>query len=76
MYTIIKRLDGAYLCVCQLQDGNERNTCSTLDEAIKHCKSFAKTMNGTKIKKKDITYMIEQSVTKTKCVQVDRKEMG
>jgi hypothetical protein len=62
MYTIIKRNNGTFRCIGKLQDVTERWICSTLEEAIDSMKQFARTMNGTKLKKSGIAYLQEQSV--------------
>lgn len=72
MYTIVKRLDGTYLCMGRLQDGTERWEEKSLDAAVKSLKKFAKTMNGArgehKLKRKGITFLKEQQVSEIKCV--------
>lgn len=60
-------MDGRFNCVGQLQDGSEKWICSTLDAAVKEMKQFAKVMNHSKIKKKDINYYQE---IETKITQV------
>jgi hypothetical protein len=52
-------------CECRLQDGTERWTETTLETAIRSVKKFAKVMNGTKIKKKDITFLKPQEKIET-----------
>jgi hypothetical protein len=68
MYRITKLLCGFYWCECQLQDGNERFQERTLEDAIDAVKKFAKVMNGTKIKKKDIAFFKEEMVKPTTTV--------
>ncbi len=46
MYRIIYGRDGKYHCEGRLQDGTERWTNDTLDEAVDSLKKFARTMNG------------------------------
>jgi hypothetical protein len=73
MYTIIRLNNGKFLGMFRLQDGTERYTYDTLKEAIKGAKSFAKTCNGMKIKKKHISFLQEQPVTEVKLVPWDPK---
>ena len=61
MYTIYLLLSGKFYCMGKLQDGTERWEEDTLEEAIKSMKSFAKALNGTKIKKKDIEFFKERA---------------
>ena len=68
MYTIIKLLNGKYLGQFRLQDGTERYTFDTLEEAIKEAIQFARVLNGTKIKRKSITFLQEQPVTEIQYV--------
>jgi len=72
MYTIVKRLNGTFLCIGKLQDGTERWEEQSLDTAVQSLKKFAKTMNGArgkhKLKRKHITYLQEQHVSEVKCV--------
>lgn len=56
MYTIFQLADGTYECQGKLQDGTERWSEPTLEAAIKTMKNFAKVMNGTKLKKKNIVF--------------------
>lgn len=56
MYTIYRMQDGTYHCEGRLQDGTERWISSSLESAIESMKKFAKTMNGTKLKKKGIVF--------------------
>lgn len=69
MYTIIKGLDGKFHCQFRLQDGTEYYTEDSLEVAIEHAKNFAKTMNGTKIKKKDITFLQEARKRETRLIE-------
>ena len=48
MYTIVKRLNGTFLCIGKLQDGTERWEEQSLDTAVQSLKKFAKTMNGAR----------------------------
>ena len=59
MYTIIYGLDGLFHCDCMIQDGHERWTEKSLEEAIKSMKVAADVLNHSKIKKKDITILKE-----------------
>lgn len=68
MYTIILRRDGKYHCQFRLQDGTERYVEDSLEAAIEHAKTFAKVMNGVKIKKKDITFLREELAQEVKLV--------
>lgn len=72
MYTIVKRLNGTFLCMGRIQDGTERWEEKSLDEAVKSMKSFAKVMNGArgehKLKRKHITFLQEQWVSEIKYV--------
>lgn len=69
MYTIVKLQNGKFLGMFRLQDGTERYTYDTLEEAIKGAKSFAKYMNGNKnLKKKHINYLQEKAVVETQFV--------
>ena len=54
MYRIIEKFNGTFRCEVVIQDGTERWTEKTLEEAKTSVKSAAKVLNGTKIKKKDI----------------------
>lgn len=56
MYTIYQMADGTYACVGKLQDGTERWTECTLAKAVASMIQFAKVMNGSKIKKKQISF--------------------
>lgn len=56
MYQIFCNPDGTFDCIGRLQDGTEHWKEVTLEAAIKSLKQFAKTMNGTKIKKRGIAY--------------------
>jgi hypothetical protein len=69
MYKIIALSVGTFRCVGQLQDGIERWDMPTLSEAIKSMKQFAKTMNGMKIKKKNIEFLRIEEVRETRLVQ-------
>lgn len=62
MYEIYCREDGTFTCVGRLQDGTERWTSLSLDEAIKSLKKFAKVMNGSTLKKGGITIYREKKV--------------
>lgn len=62
MYTITQLEDGTFWCEGRLQDGTERWSEASLDAAIKSMKTFAKVMNGTKIKKKDIEFYRREPV--------------
>ena len=72
MYAIYKQQDGKYYCTGMLQDGTERWTKDTLEEAIKSLKEFAKTMNGArgihKLKTKHIQYFESAQVVKTEWI--------
>jgi hypothetical protein len=57
MYTITDMGNGQFWCEGKLQDGTERWVKSSLEEAVQSMKTFAKTMNGTKLKKKHIAYL-------------------
>ena len=63
MYSIIQKIDGSFLCECVIQDGTERWTETNLEDAIKSMKSSAKFLNGSKIKRKDIEFLKEASVS-------------
>ena len=77
MYSIIKQADGTYLCECVIQDGTERWTKATLEDAIQSLKEAGKALNGwDKVRKKDISYYVLEQVVETKRVEVKRKEMG
>lgn len=65
MYKIGLGLDGIYYCEGKLQDGTERWEEKTFQAAIKSMKAFAKAANGTKIKKRQISYFREVTVTKS-----------
>ena len=70
MYAIYQHADGTFYCGGGLQDGTERWTRSTLEEAVKSLKDFAKSLNGTKIKRKDIGFFRQVQVVKaewTRC---------
>ncbi len=69
-YVIVLALDGKYHCAGRLQDGTERWTEETQEAAITSMKQFAKVMNHTRIKKKDITFLREESVIERKFVNV------
>lgn len=71
MYTIIKGKDGKFHCMFRLQDGTERYTEESLEAAVAHAKRFAKSMNGHKIKRKNIEFLEEQDVTGTKYVPME-----
>ena len=73
MYTIVKLMNGKYYCMFRLQDGTERFYEDTLDAAVKHAKNFAKVCNGTKITRKDITFLIEKEKYDTEWVPWDGK---
>lgn len=69
MYTIVLLQNGKYFCCGRLQDGKEEWSANTLEEAVSSMKTFAKTMNGTKLKKKHITYLQEKPVTKAAWIE-------
>ncbi len=69
MCEIYSMADGTFRCVGKIQDGTERWTCNTLEEAVKSMKRFAKVMNGTKIKKKHIAFFVPKHVAKTEWVE-------
>lgn len=77
MYTVIKKLNGKYLCIGGLQDGSERWEEDSLEAAVKSMKRFAEVMNGArgehKLKRKHITFLQERNVTTTACVPWDGK---
>lgn len=54
MYQIYEQPDGTYQGACRIQDGTEWFTATTLEEAVETMKKWAKTLNNSKIKKKDI----------------------
>jgi hypothetical protein len=65
MYVIHVHDNGTCSCRGNYQDGHEEWQSPTLAEAVASMKTFAKTMNGTKIKKrKDITYLRPELETK------------
>lgn len=59
MYSITKQLDGKYRAESYIQDGIEKEICDTEAEAVESCKGNALHCNGTKIKRKDITFRQE-----------------
>ncbi len=70
MYTIYLQDDGSYLCCGRIQDGTERWTKATLDEAVTSMKNFAEFMNGEKkLKKKHIAFFRPIQVMKTQWQQ-------
>lgn len=73
MYTIFKGTDGKFHCEGRLQDGTERWTKDTLDEAVESLKQFAETMNGAKgphrLKRKHISYYESVQVVKTEWIK-------
>lgn len=71
MYAICKGDDGKFYCHGRLQDGTERWVKNTLEEAIKSMKQFAKSMNGQKIKKKNIEYLQTATVAEVKAIPWD-----
>lgn len=73
MYQIVLGLDGKYYCICRVQDGTERWTESDLETAVTKVKEFAKVMNGTKIKRKEISFFKEIVVQKSEYVPWDGK---
>ncbi|MDE1971297.1 MAG: hypothetical protein KGI50_07025 [Patescibacteria group bacterium] len=50
-------LDGTYQCRGQVQDGMETWIENNFEVAVRSMKDFAKIINGTKIKRKDITFL-------------------
>ena len=68
MYSITKMLNGTFWCEGRVQDGKETWSDATLEAAIKSMKTFAKVMNHTEIKKKNIQFWQQQPVTATKVV--------
>ena len=76
MYTIVKGMDGRFHCQGRLQDGAERWIKDTLDEAVASMKKFARVLNGTKIKKKDITFLQERPAAGVECVPWDPWRKG
>lgn len=60
MYRIIQRLNGGFECEVSVQDGTERFTATTLEEAKTAVKRSAKILNGVKIKKKSIEVYREE----------------
>jgi hypothetical protein len=71
MYTIIKMMDGNYRCEGQLQDETMIWTTPNFNDAVVSMITFAKTMNNTAIKKKDITLCIVEQVVRERIVPVD-----
>ena len=64
MYEIYVRSNGTCACCGRLQDGTERWEEPTIETAYKSMKLFAKIMNNTKIKKKNIAVFDEKPVQK------------
>lgn len=77
MYTIVKKLDGKFLCIGQIQDGNEQWEEPSLEDAVQSLKKFAKTMNGArgadKLKRKHIKYLQERHISRIECVPWEPK---
>lgn len=69
MYTIIETTDKDYLCICQIQDGNERWSESSLDAAVDSMIRSAKVMNHSTIEKKDIVFYRQERVVTTELVR-------
>lgn len=69
MYTIIETTDKDYLCICQIQDGNERWSERSLGEAVDSMIRSAKTLNHTTIEKKDIVFYRQERVVTTELVR-------
>jgi hypothetical protein len=67
MYSVIKQLDGKYRAEAFIQDGVEKEICDTEEQAVQSCKGNALHCNGTKIKRKDITFRreVQRVVTAT-----------
>lgn len=70
MCEIYRKADGTYGCVCRIQDGAERWSSLSLEEAVKDMKESAYVLNHDKIKKSDIAYFEERQVTRTEFVRV------
>lgn len=70
MYQIFRDMDGKYHCAGRLQDGTERWTCNTLDEAVQSLKDFARAANGDTIKRKQISYYEERPIRATEYHQL------
>lgn len=62
MYWVTLMMDGRFYCEGRLQDGTERWYKTTEAEAVKSMKEFAKVMNNTKLKRKDIDFLREVPV--------------
>lgn len=69
MYTIIEE-NGKFVCEGRLQDGTERWTKDTLDEAVESLKRFADVMNHDKnLKRKHITFLKPIQALQTQYVE-------
>lgn len=62
MYQIFINPDGSCSCAGRLQDSTERWTEPTLEKAVASMKQFAKAMNHSKIKRRDITIYEQRQV--------------
>ncbi len=79
MYSITKRIDGKYVAACRIQDGTERWVKDTIDEAIRFLKDSAKTLNHTKIKRRDIEFfkeILNSNPPPTFIIKVDKPKKG
>ena len=71
MYRIIQKQDGKFICEVQIQDGTERWTETSLEEAKKWVKKSMKSLNGTDIKKKSIPIYREEPIQTLHLVKVN-----
>lgn len=56
MYQITELLDGKWACAVMIQDGTERWTKDTRQEAVQSVISGARVLNGSYIKESDISF--------------------
>ena len=75
MYSIIKQIDGKYGMCCTIQDGVETKVCISKEEAVKTLIKWAKYLNGTVIKRKDIKFGIEQPIKSTEIVKASYEDL-
>lgn len=56
MYSITRMLDGSWYCECRIQDGTERWSHKSRQEAVHSLISGARTLNGSYIREDDIAF--------------------
>lgn len=62
MYSIVKQLNGEFFANCTIQDGSETGIFKNKEDAVDYLIRSAKTLNGTKITRKNICFGLVRQV--------------